>query len=118
MQKILKVVIEPHGEIAGSGLVVSVMKALDHSHSGILPDFNNFGKYDRYDAVEKALPMHPQFVPRLLSLISRGRLDTDFERMLKILHDSDYSGVISIESKGTAWISAGSRMTRIDPAWS
>ena len=41
----VKVVIEPHGRNSQDpDWLVAVMNALNHSHSGILPDFNNFGK--------------------------------------------------------------------------
>jgi hypothetical protein len=90
------------------------MKALGHSHAGILPDFNNFGKYDRYDAVKKTLPYAPAVCAKALKFDKQGNeLNTDFERMLKIVHDSDYSGVISIEFEGHDMDPiAGSRMTK------
>ncbi|MGY8713539.1 MAG: sugar phosphate isomerase/epimerase family protein, partial [Verrucomicrobiia bacterium] len=47
----VKVVIEPHGRNSQNpDWLLAVMKELDHSHAGILPDFNNFGSYDRYSA--------------------------------------------------------------------
>ena len=111
----VKVVIEPHGRNSQDpDWLVSVMKALNHSHAGILPDFNNFGKYDRYDAVKKTLPYAPAVCAKALKFDKQGyELNTDFERMLKIVHDSDYSGVISIEFEGhdTDPIT-GSRMTK------
>ena len=42
-----------------------------------------------------------------------NELNTDFERMLKIVHNSEYSGVISIEFEGHDMDPiAGSRMTK------
>ena len=111
----VKVVIEPHGKNSQDpDWLVSVMKALNHSHAGILPDFNNFGKYDRYDAVKKTLPYAPAVCAKALKFDKQGNeLNTDFERMLKIVHDSDYSGVISIEFEGHDMDPiAGSRMTK------
>ena len=111
----VKVVIEPHGRNSQDpDWLVSVMNALNHSHAGILPDFNNFGKYDRYDAVKKTLPFAPAVCAKALKFDKEGNeSNTDFERMLKIVHDSDYSGVISIEFEGhdTDPIT-GSRMTK------
>jgi len=111
----VKVVIEPHGRNSQDpDWLVAVIKALDHSHAGILPDFNNFGKYDRYDAVKKTLPYAPAVCAKALKFDKQGNeLNTDFERMLKIVHDSDYSGVISIEFEGHDMDPiAGSRMTK------
>jgi sugar phosphate isomerase/epimerase len=111
----VKVVIEPHGRNSQDpDWLVSVMEALNHSHAGILPDFNNFGKFDRYDAVKKTLPFAPAVCAKALKFDEQGNeLNTDFERMLKIVHDSDYSGVISIEFEGHNMDPiAGSRMTK------
>ena len=30
------------------------MKKIDRPNAGLLPDFNNFGRYDRYDGVTNA----------------------------------------------------------------
>ena len=46
-------------ELPRPGLDSFGIKELNHSHAGILPDFNNFGTYDRYDAVRKTLPHAP-----------------------------------------------------------
>ena len=111
----VKVVVEPHGRNSQDpDWLVSVMKALNHSHAGILPDFNNFGKYDRYDAVKKTLPFAPAVCAKALKFDKEGNeSNTDFERMLKIVHDSEYSGVISIEFEGHDIDPiTGSRMTK------
>ena len=111
----VKVVIEPHGRNSQDpDWLVSVMNALNHSHAGLLPDFNNFGKYDRYDAVKKTLPFAPAVCAKALKFDKEGNeSNTDFERMLKIVHDSEYSGVISIEFEGHDIDPiTGSRMTK------
>ena len=90
------------------------MIALNHSLAGILPDFNNFGKYARYDAVKNTLPSAPAVCAKALKFDKEGNeMNTDFERMLKIVHDSEYSGVISIEFEGHDIDPiTGSRMTK------
>jgi len=111
----VKVVIEPHGRNSQDpDWLVAVMNALNHSHAGLLPDFNNFGKYDRYDAVKKTLPFAPAVCAKALKFDKEGNeSNTDFERMLKIVHDSEYSGVISIEFEGHDIDPiTGSRMTK------
>jgi len=111
----VKVVIEPHGRNSQDpDWLVAVMNALNHSHAGILPDFNNFGKYDRYDAVKKTLPFAPAVCAKALKFDKEGNeMNTDFERMLKIVYDSEYSGVISIEFEGHDIDPiTGSRMTK------
>ncbi len=111
----VKVVIEPHGRNSQNpDWLVGVMNAMNHSHAGILPDFNNFGKYDRYDAVKKTLPFAPAVCAKALKFDKEGNeLNTDFERMLKIVYNSEYSGVISIEFEGQNIDPiTGSRMTK------
>ena len=111
----VKVVIEPHGRNSQDpDWLLAVMKELDHSHAGILPDFNNFGSYDRYSAVEKTLPFAPAVCAKALKFDEEGNeTHTDYFKMLKIVHASDFSGVISIEFEGHGVDPIlGSRMTK------
>ncbi|MDA8775380.1 sugar phosphate isomerase/epimerase [Opitutales bacterium] len=111
----VKVVIEPHGRNSQNpDWLLAVMKELDHSHAGILPDFNNFGSYDRYSAVEKTLPYAPAVCAKALKFDDEGNeIHTDYFKMLKIVHDSEFSGVISIEFEGHGVDPiVGSRMTK------
>ena len=98
----VKVVIEPHGgHSQNPDWLLKAMKALDHPNAGILPDFNNFGRYDRYEGVKKSLPYAPAVCAKALRFDEKGNeVHTDYFRMLKIIYDSDYSGVISIEFEG------------------
>jgi len=111
----VKVVIEPHGRNSQNpDWLLAVMKELDHSHAGILPDFNNFGSFDRYSAVEKTLPYAPAVCAKALKFDEEGNeVHTDYFKMLKIVHDSEFSGVISIEFEGHGVDPiVGSRMTK------
>ena len=77
------------------------MKTLNRPNAGILPDFNNFGKYDRYDAVTKTLPFAPAVCAKAVKFDADGNeVNTDYFRMLKLVYDSDYAGVITIEFEG------------------
>jgi len=98
----VKVVIEPHGgHSQNPDWLLKAMKALDRTNAGILPDFNNFGRYDRYDAVTKTLPFAPAVCAKALKFDDKGNeTRTDYFRMLKIVYDSDFSGVITIEFEG------------------
>jgi L-ribulose-5-phosphate 3-epimerase len=98
----VKVVIEPHGGHSHDpDWLLAVMKEIDRPHAGLLPDFNNFGQYDRYVAVSKTLPYAPAVCAKALEFDDDGNeTRTDFYKMLKIVYDSDYSGVISIEFEG------------------
>jgi len=98
----VKIIIEPHGRNSQNpDWLIRVMKELNHSHAGLLPDFNNFGEYDRYRAVRMTLPFASAVCAKALKFDEKGNeRNTDYERMLKIVHDSSYSGVISIEFEG------------------
>ena len=111
----VKVIIEPHGRNSQDpDWLVKVIKELNHLHAGLLPDFNNFGKYDRYRAVRMTLPFASAVCAKALKFDGNGNeKHTDYERMLKIVHDSNYSGVISIEFEGHDLDPiAGSRKTK------
>ena len=111
----VKIIIEPHGRNSQNpDWLIRVMKELNHSHAGLLPDFNNFGEYDRYRAVRMTLPFASAVCAKALKFDEKGNeRNTDYERMLKIVHDSSYSGVISIEFEGHDLDPiAGSRKTK------
>ncbi|MFT5124953.1 MAG: L-ribulose-5-phosphate 3-epimerase [Kiritimatiellia bacterium] len=96
------IVIEPHGgNSSNPDWLVQAMKAVKRPNAGLLPDFNNFGSYDRYDGVTKTLPYAPAVCAKAFGYDEAGNeTHTDYFRMLKIVYDSDYSGVISIEFEG------------------
>ena len=92
-----------HGEIPQNpDWLLKAMDALDRPNAGILPDFNNFGRrYDRYDGVTKSLPYAPAVCAKALKFDDQGNeTKTDYYRMLRIIHASDFSGVITIEFEG------------------
>ena len=77
------------------------MKKIGRANAGILPDFNNFGRFDRYEGVAKSLPFAPAVCAKALQFDAEGNeTRTDYYKMLKIIYDSDFSGVISIEFEG------------------
>ena len=98
----VKVVIEPHGgNSQNPDWLLKAMDALDRPNAGILPDFNNFGRYDRYEGVTKSLPYAPAVCAKALKFDDQGNeTKTDYYRMLRIIHASDFSGVITIEFEG------------------
>ena len=98
----VKVVIEPHGgNSQDPDWLLAAMKKIDRPNAGLLPDFNNFGRYDRYDGVTKCLPHAPAVCAKALKFDDKGNeTRTDYYRMLKLIYESDYSGVITIEFEG------------------
>ena len=98
----VKIVIEPHGgNSQDPDWLLAAMKKINRPNAGLLPDFNNFGRYNRYEGVTKTLPFAPAVCAKALKFDAKGNeTRTDYYRMLKIIYESDYSGVISIEFEG------------------
>ena len=98
----VKIVIEPHGgNSQDPDWLLAAMKKINKPNAGLLPDFNNFGRYNRYDGVTKSLPYAPAVCAKSLKFDDKGNeTNTDYYKMIKIIYDSSYSGVISIEFEG------------------
>ena len=98
----VKIVIEPHGgNSQDPDWLLAAMKKINRPNAGLLPDFNNFGRYNRYEGVTKSLPFAPAVCAKALKFDDKGNeTNTDYFKMLKIVYESDYSGVISIEFEG------------------
>ena len=98
----VKIVIEPHGgHSQDPDWLLEAMKRINRPNAGLLPDFNNFGRYNRYEGVAKSLPFAPAVCAKALKFDDKGyETNTDYFKMLKIIYESDYSGVISIEFEG------------------
>ena len=98
----VKVVIEPHGgNSQDPAWLLKAMKLLDRENAGLLPDFNNFGKFDRYDAVAKTLPHAVAVCAKAFGFDELGNeKSTDYYRMLKIVRESKFKGIISVEFEG------------------
>jgi len=98
----VKVVIEPHGgHSKDPDWLLAAVKKINRPNVGLLPDFNNFGPFNRYDGVTKCLPHAPAVCAKALKFDAKGNeVNTDYYRMLKIIHASNFSGVITIEFEG------------------
>jgi L-ribulose-5-phosphate 3-epimerase len=53
----INVIVENHGGLSSNGAwLAGVMKKVHHPRCGTLPDFGNFGSYDRYQGVAELMP--------------------------------------------------------------
>ncbi|MES2649333.1 MAG: sugar phosphate isomerase/epimerase family protein [Bacteroidota bacterium] len=117
-QQNINVIVENHGGYTSNGeWMVGVMKGVNRSNVGVLPDFNNFcikresgqmwgGKcieeYDRYKGVAEMMPFAKGASAKALDFDVNGNcVETDFTRMLKIIKDSGFKGYIGIEYEGS-----------------
>ena len=113
----LNVIIENHGGMSGDGdWLLALMKKINMKNVGILPDFGNFcikreggglysGKcveeYDKYKAVKMWMPYSKGVSAKTLDIDQSGNcLETDYVRMMKIIKDSGFKGIIGIEYEG------------------
>lgn len=113
----LNVLVENHGGLSSNGAwLAGVMKQVDHSRCGTLPDFGNFaidrGKgewYDRYQGVRELMPYAKavsakayRFDPKkpYVTIDERGGKETDYLKMMRIVLDAGYRGWVGIESEG------------------
>jgi sugar phosphate isomerase/epimerase len=113
----LNVIVENHGHYTSDGTwMVGLMKGVNRSNVGVLPDFNNFcvkregggtwtGKcieeYDRYKGVKEMMPYAKGASAKTIDFDSNGNcVETDYVRMLQIIKDSGFKGYIGIEYEG------------------
>ena len=96
------VIVENHGGLSSNGQWLSgVMKMVDMKNCGTLPDFGNFGDYDRYQGVRELMPFAKSVSAKAHDFDKEGNeTQTDFYRMMKIVVDAGYHGYVGIEFEG------------------
>lgn len=106
----LDLLFENHGEglRTNGAWIASVVKQVDHSRCGTLPDFGNFQKdrasgtfHDRYAGVAAMLPFAKGICAKSHDFDANGEeCYSDYGRMLKMIKDSGYRGWIEVEYEG------------------
>jgi len=108
----LNVIVENHGGLSSSGEWLSgVMKMVNNSRCGTLPDFGNFclkyadngcaEEYDRYKGVQELMPFAKAVSAKSHEFDESGNeIHTDYVRMMKIVLDAGYNGYVGIEYEG------------------
>ncbi|MFT7669960.1 MAG: L-ribulose-5-phosphate 3-epimerase [Planctomycetota bacterium] len=104
----INVIVENHGGLSSSGAwLASVMRLADHPGVGTLPDFGNFRvsrdvMYDRYLGVKELMPYAKAVSAKSHDFDKLGNeTNTDYNRMLRIVKDSGYTGFIGVEYEGS-----------------
>jgi sugar phosphate isomerase/epimerase len=98
------VIVENHGGLSSNGeWLVSVMKKVNSKNVGTLPDFGNFGKYDRYKGVDEMMPYAKGVSAKTHDFDADGNEShTDYRKMLDIiLRKHKFSGFMGIEYEGS-----------------
>jgi sugar phosphate isomerase/epimerase len=113
----INVIVENHGGYSSDGQwLTGVIKSVNMSNCGILPDFGNFCTrrekgdmwespclewYDRYKGVEEMMPFAKGVSAKSYTFDESGNCrEVDFERMLGIVKAAGYTGHIGIEFEG------------------
>ena len=104
----INILVENHGGLSSNGKwLAEVMKTVDHSRIGTLPDFGNFkiddnDVYDRYIGVSELMPFAKAVSAKSHEFDKNGNeVHTDYYKMMKIVLDSGYSGYVGIEYEGS-----------------
>jgi len=115
--KKINIIVENHGGYSSNGAWLSgVMKKVNLSNCGTLPDFGNFcmkragggywgsacvEEYDKYKGVEELMPFAKAVSAKSNNFDDKGvESDIDYKRMMQIVKDSSYSGFIGVEYEG------------------
>lgn len=99
----INVIIENHGGVSSNpDVVVQLMKKVNLSNFGTLPDFGNFPREtDKYDAVARLMPYAKGVSVKTYDFGPDGKESMiDIERMMKIVADAGYKGWVGIEYEG------------------
>ena len=110
----LKMVLENHGGVTGKAdNIVKIIKATDPKYVGSCPDFMNWPKGDYYTELAKVIPYAYHVHAKAHNFDANGEETVvSYDRILKMLKDSKYSGAVSIEYEGTSDQIEGIKKTR------
>lgn len=106
----INILVEPHGGYSSSGAwLANVMDQVGRDNCGTLPDFGNYvmnlfpyKSYDRYQGTKELMPYAKGVSAKSYRFDEQGNETTiDFERMIRIIKDSGFSGHIGIEYEGS-----------------
>jgi sugar phosphate isomerase/epimerase len=98
----LNVIVENHGGLSSNGRwLAGVIEQVGRPNCGTLPDFGNFGDYDRYQGVTELMPFAKGVSAKSNRFDADGNeVRTDYRRMLKIVTAAGYRGWVGVEYEG------------------
>lgn len=112
----VNIIVENHGGYSSDGAWLSgVMKQVGLSNVGTLPDFGNFcierkpddwtvciNEYDRYKGTQELMAYAKGVSAKSYDFDEKGDvIETDYAKILKIVKDSGFKGIIGIEYEGS-----------------
>ena len=98
----INVIVENHGGLSSNGeWLAAVIKSVGNDRCGTLPDFGNFGSYDRYKGVKELMPFAKGVSAKSHDFDEEGNeTHTDYFKMMKIVLEAGYKGYVGIEYEG------------------
>lgn len=111
----IHIIVENHGGVTSNGeWMAGLMKLTNNKNVGTLPDLGNFcikrsaadwqvceESYDRYKGVAELVPYAMGISAKTYDFDANGNcVETDYSRMMKIIKDAGFSGIIGIEYEG------------------
>jgi sugar phosphate isomerase/epimerase len=112
--KDIHIIVENHGGYSSDGKwLAGVINEVNDPYCGTLPDFGNFciegsptgdceRSYDRYLGVNELLPYAQGVSAKSYDFDENGNETTiDFQRMIDMVHKSEYTGYVGIEYEGS-----------------
>jgi len=98
----IAVIVENHGGLSSNGKWLSeVMQKVGAPEVGTLPDFGNFGDYDRYMGVYELMPYAKAVSAKCMNFNDDGtHKDFDFYRLMRIVLAAGYRGYVGVEFEG------------------
>ncbi len=126
----LNIIVENHVGISCNGeWLAGIMKTVNHTRAGVLPDFGNFcvnrtkpetldiqgymntrclEQYDPYKGIEKLMPYAKGVSAKTHKFDAQGNeTELDFQRIFKIIKKSGFKGIVGIEYEGGLMNMAG-----------
>ena len=98
----INIIVENHwGNSSNPEWLIPVIKAVNKSNCGVLPDFGNFDNADRYQAVEKMMPYAKGVSAKSYNFDAQGNeTKIDYQNMMNIVRKSGYKSYVGIEYEG------------------
>ena len=98
----INVIVENHGGLSSNGKWLSkVLKDVGLPNCGSLPDFGNFGSYDRYVGIKELMPFAKGVSAKSHNFDAKGNeTKTDYVKALQLVLDAGYRGHVGIEYEG------------------
>jgi sugar phosphate isomerase/epimerase len=97
-------IVENHGGLSSNGAwLAGVMKMVNSKFCGTLPDFGNFGSYDRYKGVDELMPFAKGVSAKSHDFDAKGEeTHTDYHKMMAIVVTKHkYHGYVGVEYEGS-----------------